>query len=162
MSDVPEATTPCRAERCPAEAGPSCGDAEWTAGKWRSVESTPPIARPTAAPNSETATASCARVVVDSRSAVDGGPDSALPSVGGKCEPCCSNGIELAQAVGNGTGVEHPEASAAVTEGPEVLNNGVGVLKTPLSNRGEHRTRVSVAGALTLLVAAYLQTQIPP
>lgn len=106
------------------------------------------------------ATASCAPVVVDNQSAVDGGPDGALPSARGECEPCCSNGIELAQAVGNGTLVEHPETTA--TEGSEVLNSnasGAAVLK---ASRGEHRTRVSVAGAFTLLVAAYLQTQIPP
>lgn len=34
--------------------------------------------------------------------------------------------------------------------------------KTPSSSLGEHRTRVSVAGAFALLVTAYLQTQIPP
>lgn len=128
--------------------------------EWFPATITSPTGGPTAVANSKMATASCAPVVVDNQSAVDGGPDGALPSARGECEPCCSNGIELAQAVGNGTVAEHPETTA--TEGSEVLNSnasGAAVLKT---SRGEHRTRVSVAGAFTLLVAAYLQTQIPP
>lgn len=48
----------------------------------------------------------------------------------------------------------------------EALSNGSGALsatqKPSSSSLGEHRTRVSVAGAFALLVTAYLQTQIPP
>lgn len=48
----------------------------------------------------------------------------------------------------------------------EALSDGSGVFsaaqKPSSSSLGEHRTRVSVAGAFALLVTAYLQTQIPP
>lgn len=151
MSDFPEVTTPCCAENCLVEG---------TSGKWSPAKITSPTGGPTAVADSKVATASCVPVVVDNQSVVDGGPDGALPSARGECEPCCSNGIELAQAVGNGTVVEHPETTAA--EGLEVLNSNASGAATLKMSRGEHRTRVSVAGAFTLLVAAYLQTQIPP
>lgn len=48
----------------------------------------------------------------------------------------------------------------------ESLSDGSGAFsathKRLSSSLGEHRTRVSVAGAFALLVTAYLQTQIPP
>lgn len=64
-----------------------------------------------------------------------------------------------------GSGAETGPARMAASP-CEVWGGGSGALstaqKTPSSSLGEHRTRVSVAGAFALLVTAYLQTQIPP
>lgn len=77
-------------------------------------------------------------------------------------DACLQERTLLQESVGGGV-----ETGPAKTAAPcKVRSGGSGALSTTQkpssSSLGEHRTRVSVAGAFALLVTAYLQTQIPP
>lgn len=75
---------------------------------------------------------------------------------------CLQERTLLQESVGGGAETGPAEVAAPC----KAWSGGSGALSTAhkpsSSSLGEHRTRVSVAGAFALLVTAYLQTQIPP